>query len=256
MGLVSKQRPRGRRRQGREFLITGFGDLDGGGRDEVEIDLADWGEPARAALDERLHLLQAPHRWNGSWLVVAEADVAWIEGIIEQVEDERHVASSTPTSTRSPTTSPAGTTRTAGASSTASTTRPIAYGLDDDELVVHEIDEQRVDELVDAILEPDAPPPAGRRGPHGGDGRAVRGRRPPRARSADDGEGRRPIADGAAEAAHPRAALRHGQGVVDGHRRAAAATLVRTARRRRPPDEERVGRAGRHCLRDHLRPYV
>jgi hypothetical protein len=38
----------------------------------------------------------------------------------------------------------------------------IPYALDDDgELVVLEIDEARVDEVIDAILEPDAPPAAG-----------------------------------------------------------------------------------------------
>jgi hypothetical protein len=159
MGVVSKQ-PDEDDEQGPEILITGFGDLDDRGRDEVEIDLAAWDDAARAALDERLHLLQAPHAWNGSWLVVAEDDVVWIEGIVDQVEDERSVQLD-PDADQVAYDLAEWDDDNRQRLVDGLEDEAIAYGIDGDELVVHEIDEQRVDELVDAILEPDAPPPAG-----------------------------------------------------------------------------------------------
>jgi hypothetical protein len=250
MGLVSKE-PEKEDEQGPEFLITGFGDLDGGGRDEVEIDLSDWGEPARTALDERLHLLQAPHVWNGSWLVIAESDVAWIEGIIDLVEDERSVQ-------LDPEVDQVGYDLAGWDEENRRRLldglddEAIAYGLDDDELIVHEIDEQRVDELVDAILEPDAPPAAG------GEARTeVMGEL---FVAADrlvhdplDAVGARAIADGAQEAATH--APPYGMDKVwwtgIGDRCRELASLLEAA----SADEERVVEQAT-LLRDQLRPYV
>ena len=159
MGLLSKQ-PEEDDERGPEVKITGFGDLDEPDRDQVELDFEDWSEPARAALDERLHLLEAPHHWEGATLVVAEADAPWIERIVEQVEDERAVEldpdveqigydlSEWDVDNRDRLVH-------------ALEDEAIAYGFDDDELIVHEIDEQRVDELIDEIVAPGEPPAAG-----------------------------------------------------------------------------------------------
>ena len=250
MGLVSKQ-PEEDDEQGPEFLITGFGDLEGGGRDEVELDLSDWGDAARHALDERLHLLQAPHAWNGSWLVVAEDDVAWVERIIEQVEDERSVQ-------LDPDVDQVAYDLTGWEEATRERLldglqdEAIAYGMDGDELVVHEIDEQRVDELVDAILQPDAPPPAG------GEARTeVMGElfvaMDRLVHDADDAAGRKAVVEGAQEASTH--APPYGmdkvwwQGV--GERCAELADLLQSPSR----DDDRVVEQAT-VLRDLLRPYV
>ena len=250
MGLVSKQ-PEQDDEQGPEILITGFGDLDAGGRDEVEIDLSDWGEAARHALDERLHLLQAAHAWNGSWLVVSEDDVAWVERIIDQVEDERSVALDPEVDQVAY--------DLAGWDADARQRlvdgledEAIAYGMDGDELVVHEIDEQRVDEMVDSILQPDAPPPAG-----GVARTEVMGELFVAAdrlvHAPDDVAGRKALVDGAQEAATH--APPYGmdktwwQGV--GQRCRELADLVESPSR----DDDRVVEQAT-ILRDLLRPYV
>jgi hypothetical protein len=156
MGVVSKE-PEEEGQQGPDFLITGFGDLEENRRNEVEIDLADWGEAARSALDERMHLLQAPHAWNGSWLVVGEDDVAWIERIIEQVEDEQAEVLDPDVEQVAYDLS--------GWDDDARQqlldgleAEVITFGIEGDELLVHEIDERRVDELVDAIVDPGGEP--------------------------------------------------------------------------------------------------
>ncbi len=159
MGLVSKQGEEDDE-QGPEVLITGFGDLEARTRDKVELDLSDWSDTARAALVERMKLLEAPHAWNGSWLVVAEDDAAWIERIVDQVEDERSVQFD-PDADQVGYDLAEWDDDNRGRLLHLLEDEEIAYGLEDDELVVHEIDELRVDEIVDSILTPDAPPPAG-----------------------------------------------------------------------------------------------
>ena len=250
MGVVSKE-PEPEDEQGPEFLITGFGDLEENRRAEVEIDLADWGEAARSALDERLHLLQAPHAWNGSWLVVGEDDVAWVERIIEQVEDERSVQLDPEVDQVAY--------DLAGWDEDnrqrlidGLEDESIAYGIDDDELVVHEIDEQRVDELVDAILEPDAPPPAG------GEARTeVMGELFVAAdrlvHDPSDTAGRKAVADGAVEAAGhaPPYGMDKAWWTGIGERCAELARLLES-----PSTDEELVVDQATLLRDLLRPYV
>jgi hypothetical protein len=160
MGLVSKEPEDEGEEEAREVLITGFGQLDDAGVDEIELDLADWSEPARAALDERLHLLEAPHEWNGTWLVVPEDSADWVERIIDQVEEERSVELD-PEVEQIAYDLAGWDDGNRALLLHALEDEAIAFALEDDELIVHEIDEQRVDELVDAIVEPDAPPSGG-----------------------------------------------------------------------------------------------
>ena len=250
MGLVSKQ-PEEDDEQGPEVRITGFGDLDEPARDEVELDLEDWSEPARAALDQRLHLLEAPHRWDDAVLVVPEADVAWIERIVEQVEDERAVELDPEVEQIGYDLSDWDVTN-RDLLVHALDDEAIAYGFDGDELIVHEIDEQRVDELIDEIVTPGAPP-----GP-GGEARSeVMGElfvaadrlvHDPR-----DGEGRRSVRDGAEEAAThaPPYGMDKGwwQGV--GARCTALVGLFDAP----STDDEPIAEAAAE-LREVLRPYV
>lgn len=156
MGLVARRPEDEEGEEQSDVVITGFGDLDGDGPVPVGLDLTTWGEAGRTALDERFHLLEAPHGWNGPILVVAEADVPWISRIIEQVEDERSLA-------LDPDTDQIAYDLTGWDEQNLSLLvhglqdRAVAFALVDEELVVHEADEQQVDDLVDTILEPDGP---------------------------------------------------------------------------------------------------
>jgi hypothetical protein len=251
MGLVSKEPEEDDEAESREVLITGFGELDEGGRDEIELDLADWSEPARAALDERLHLLEAPHEWNGTWLVVPEDAADWIERVIDQVEDERALALD-PEADQIAYDLAGWDEGNRALLLHALEDEAIAFALEDDELVVHEIDEQRVDELVDAIVEPDAPPA------EGGEARtevmgelfvaADRLAHDPR-----DAAGQRSIRDGAREAAThaPPYGMDKGWWQALGERCAALVALFDVP----SADEEPIAEAA-IALRDVLRPYV
>jgi hypothetical protein len=154
MGLVSKQPDD---RESMEAIqILGFGPLDGDEPEVAGFDLSTWGAAARSALDERLHLLEAPHAWNEEGTILAtRLDAApWVQRIIEQVDDERSVEHDSDEEQVA-----YDLTGWDEANRNALRVRledaGIAYGLDEDELVVLEADEGRVDALVDAILEPD-----------------------------------------------------------------------------------------------------
>jgi hypothetical protein len=157
MGLVSKQPDDEESLE--HVTITGFGPLDDDRPGEVRIDLGSWADDARGALDERMHLLQAPHGWDGSTLVIEDRNEAWIQRIIEQVGDDRAIEltgdeeqiaydlSGWDDANRA-------------ALKTRLQDDMIPYGIEGDELVVNEIDEVRVDEAIDAVLEPDSAPVA------------------------------------------------------------------------------------------------
>lgn len=161
MGLVSK-RPEDEEQDqdGSEIMITGFGDLDPNGPAPVGIDLSTWGETGRAALDERLHLLQAPHAWNDAILVIDQADMAWIGRILEQVEDERTIALD-PEADQIAYDLAGWDDENRSLLVHGLQDQAIAFGIDGEELVVQEADEERVDSLVDTILEPDGVAPVG-----------------------------------------------------------------------------------------------
>jgi hypothetical protein len=154
MGLVSRRGEEEEEDELGEIRITGFGDLDAATTPQpVGLDMTTWGEGGRTALDERFHLLQAPHAWNGPILLVEEGDLLWIGRIIEQVEDERTLPLD------------------ADAEKMAYDLegwddenlsllvhglqdRKVPFAIEEGELVVHEADEAQVDGLVDEILEP------------------------------------------------------------------------------------------------------
>src|SRR5262245_34453510 len=74
-----------------EVQLSGLEHLDGPGDgegDEITFELDEWSEADRRLLADRLVTLGAPHSWEGSTLVVDEADEAWIERIMDQVDDE------------------------------------------------------------------------------------------------------------------------------------------------------------------------
>lgn len=143
-----------------EFSIAGMDQLDGGAPTETEYVLDEWSEDDRVVLRERLETLGVPHRWEGPALVVAAADEAWTERVMDQVEADLDDA------------------RAQEAAGTVGydltewdddsckklmdllEVDAIPYQLDGDELFVDGADEDRVDELITAVLDPDAVVPA------------------------------------------------------------------------------------------------
>ena len=140
-----------------DLSLSGLAGLDDGPEESV-YPLDDWGEGAREVLRERLVTLGVPHEWDedGS-LVVGTDDEAWVERILDQVEDE--LADSV---------DPDVAQVAYDLSGWAPEVRErlydllddeaVPFGVEGDELFVHEIDEARVDELVDAVLAPDDEP--------------------------------------------------------------------------------------------------
>ena len=70
--------------------LSGLEHLDGPDDtdDEITFDLDEWSTADRQLLAERLLTLGAPHQWEGTTLVVAEDDEAWVERIMDQVDEE------------------------------------------------------------------------------------------------------------------------------------------------------------------------
>lgn len=144
-----------------DLSLSGLTGLDDGPEESV-YPLDDWGEAARAALRDRLVTLGVPHQWDDDdSLVVATDDEAWVERVMDQIEDE--LADSV---------DPDVAQVAYDLSDWSSEARDrlydllddeaVPFGMDGDELFVHEIDEARVDELVDAVLAPeDEPAPGG-----------------------------------------------------------------------------------------------
>jgi hypothetical protein len=138
------------------LVLSGLEPLDED-EDEIVYELDEWGDDDRVILRARLELLGVPHRWEDSTLVISPSDEAWVERILDQVEDELAMRLD------------------AGAQQVAYDLvqwsendrgllvdrlheNGIPHSIDGDELFVHEIDEQRADEVIEAILDPDAAP--------------------------------------------------------------------------------------------------
>jgi hypothetical protein len=155
MGLVSKQPDDEESLE--QITITGFGPLDDDVPEAVEVDLTGWGSEARAQLDERFHLLEAPHAWteDGQRLFVPEDAALWIERILEQVQDERTIAMD-PAAEQIGYDLAGWDAQNLGLLMARLDDERIAHAIEEGELVVLEADEARVDAVIDGILEPDA----------------------------------------------------------------------------------------------------
>lgn len=147
-----------------DISIAGLDHLDADS-DEITYELDEWSERDRGVLQERLETLGVPHHWEELTLVVAATDEAWVERVMDQVEEALSVALDPDTVQVA-----------YDLSDWEADHREqlldlleadaVAYGIDGDELFVHEIDEQRVDEMIDAVLRPgEAPTSAAAAGP-------------------------------------------------------------------------------------------
>ena len=140
-----------------DLSLSGLQGLDDG-PEESTYDLDDWSERGRAMLRERLVTLAVPHRWEEELtLVVATADEAWVERVMDQVEDDLADAIDPDL--------PQVAYDLADWSAehrdelfALLEEEAIPFGVEGDELFAHEIDEERVDELVEAVLSPEATP--------------------------------------------------------------------------------------------------
>ena len=143
-----------------EFTISGLDALESGDADDLLYELDEWSDHDRTVLRDRLETLMVPHRWEETTLVVAPSDEAWVERVMDQVEedlatgpedDDEQVAYDL--------------------SSwdddacvrllDSLAAEDIPYGLDDDELIVEGVDERRVDQLVAQALDPSSAPAEG-----------------------------------------------------------------------------------------------
>jgi len=152
MGLLSNRSEDDDERD--EVRITGFGGVDLGAPEEIVYELDDWTDSDRAVLRERLEMLALPHRWEATSLVVAPSTEAWVERVMDQVEDdlgERIDANDEQIAydltgwddvNRQ-------------ALFDGLDAERVPFGLAGDELFVRAIDEARVDEAVDSVIGPD-----------------------------------------------------------------------------------------------------
>jgi len=143
-----------------EIVIAGLDTGPLGDHDELDYELDEWSDRDRAVLRERLEVLAVPHRWEDTTLIVAATDEAWVERVMDQVEDD--LADALDDDVEQIAYDLSGWEE---ASVTELVERltgeAVPFDLVDQELLVHEIDEQRVDEIVEAIVNPDAAPPTG-----------------------------------------------------------------------------------------------
>jgi hypothetical protein len=137
-----------------EVSIAGMGEMGGGPPSETEYVLDEWSEQDRRILQERMETLGVPHRWEGATVVVASADDAWTERVMDQVEAdlddvEAEMAAGT-----------VGYDLTEWDDDRCKQlmdfleVEGIAYQLDENELFVDAMHEERTDELVTVVLDP------------------------------------------------------------------------------------------------------
>jgi len=144
-----------------EVQLSGLEHLDGpGGDDDAEItfELDEWSEADRRLLADRLVTLGAPHEWEGTTLVVAAADEAWVERIMDQVDDELSSGPGVDDEQEEQVAYDLSEWDDESCMTLldALSADTIPYGLDGDELYVSAVDEKRVDEIVAALTTPGA----------------------------------------------------------------------------------------------------
>ena len=139
---------------GLEHLEGPPGDADA---DEITFELDEWSEPDRAVLAERLLTLGVPHSWEGTTLVIAADDEAWVERIMDQVDEDLATAEEAADEDEQVAYDlREWDDQSCIALLDALSADTIPYALDGDELLVGTVDEPRVDEIVAALTTPGA----------------------------------------------------------------------------------------------------
>ena len=144
-----------------ELQLSGMERLDGPERDdgdEITFELDEWGAEDRAVLVERLVTLGVPHSWEDTTLVIAANDEAWVERIMDQVDEELAAAPEDDDEEEEQVVYDLSEwdDDSCVALLDALSADTIPYALDGDELVIGIVDEKRVDEIVAALTTPGA----------------------------------------------------------------------------------------------------
>src|SRR5688572_9319173 len=91
MGLISK-RGEDDGEQLADLSISGLEHVEGSANESV-FELDEWPARVLAALKQRLEVLAVPHEWeDDTTLVVSTDDEAWVERVMDQIEDEQSLA--------------------------------------------------------------------------------------------------------------------------------------------------------------------
>ncbi|HEY9558469.1 MAG TPA: hypothetical protein VIR58_17150 [Acidimicrobiales bacterium] len=152
MGLLS-ERSEEDDEQG-DVALSGLEDLDADRPDEMVYELDDWSERDRTVLKERLEALAVPHHWEEeTTLVVAADDEAWVERILDQVEDDLSTALDEDVEQVAYDLSQWDEDNLAVLVD-GLVDEAIPHGFEGAELLVHQIDEERVDEIIEALVSP------------------------------------------------------------------------------------------------------
>lgn len=138
-----------------EVSLAGLDGLDGGSEgDEITFELDEWSEGDRAYLTERLVTLGAPHVWEGTTLVVAATDEAWVDRIMDQVDEDLAVGAEEGVDEQVLYDLTDWDDESCIGLLDALATESIPYELDGDEMLIAALDEARVDEIVAALTTP------------------------------------------------------------------------------------------------------
>jgi len=144
-----------------ELQLSGLEQLDGPERDdgdEITFELDEWSAEDRTVLAERLVTLGVPHSWEDTTLVIAANDEAWVERIMDQVDEELAAAPEDDDEEEEQVVYDLSEwdDDSCVALLDALSADTIPYALDGDELVIGIVDEKRVDEIVAALTTPGA----------------------------------------------------------------------------------------------------
>ena len=155
MGLLTPRGDEDDEEQG-DISIAGLDDLEGRDDDEITFELDEWSEADRRVLTDRLDALGAPHTWEGTTLVIAAVDEAWVERIMDQVDEDLSTAHDDTDDEQVAYDLTEWDDAACLRLLDALAADTIPYGLDGDELLVAASDERRVDEIVAALTTPGA----------------------------------------------------------------------------------------------------
>ena len=157
MGLLTPRGEGGEEERG-ELSLSGLDDLDARGSDDDEVlfELDEWPDEDRAVLATRLRSVGVSHSWEGTTLVTGASDEAWVERIMDQVEDDLAATEAGTDDTQVAYDLSGWDDESCLALLDALSAETIPYALDAEELYVEAADEARVDVILAALTTGDA----------------------------------------------------------------------------------------------------
>jgi hypothetical protein len=144
-----------------EVSIVGLDDLEAGAAEDLLYELDGWSDHDRTVLRDRLETLMVPHRWEEATLVVAPSDEAWVERVMDQVEEDLAAGPDEEDDDDVVYDLSQWDDDACLRLLESLAAELIPYFLDDDDLIVHAVDERRVDQLVAQAADPSLVPEEG-----------------------------------------------------------------------------------------------